>query len=415
MEAARRRTLGTEIRGDPAKSCACRRGTSLALCRNMLCRPVEGIRPDRFRPPHCPWAACPAHRGRERFRYRRHGDYRRPAAAERAIPRFRCCTCRRTFSRQSFACSYYLKRPELLVPVAAGLVAGSAHRQLARSLDCAPSTVTRLAARLGRHSLLLHALALEHLKPISEPVVLDHFETFVYSQDDRLGIATAVGQRSWFVYGIQPAPHRRTGRRSARKKAVLAPPPDLTPESFVRSTLDTLDVLTSRAPHGLTLISDDHPAYRAAVSRHPAGRTLRHRIYPNPPRGPESDLAPALERDRQMGAVDLLHKLWRHSQAHHRRETIAFGRRSNAVLERAAVMIGWRNLVKGVSERKGDRTTPAMRLEITPRPWSWKDVFARRLFPARLTVPEPWMRIYRREWITPAVGRNLPHNLRHAF
>lgn len=74
-----------------------------------------------------------------------------------------------------------------------------------------------------------------------------------------------------------------------------------------------------------------------------------------------------------------------------------------------------RNLVKGVSERKGDRTTPAMRLEITPRPWSWKDVLARRLFPGRLNVPEPWMRIYRREWITPAVGRNTRHELRHAF
>ena len=174
-------------------------------------------------------------------------------------------------------------------------------------------------------------------------------------------------------------------------------------------------MLASHTPHGLTLVSDDHPAYRAAVSRHPAARTLHHRVYPNPPRGPESDLATALERDRQMGAVDLLHKLWRHSQAHHRRETIAFGRRTNAVLERAALMIGWRNLVKGVSERKGDRTTPAMRLEITPRPWSWKDVLARRLFPGRLTVPEPWMRIYRREWITPAVGRNTRHELRHAF
>jgi transposase-like protein len=381
----------------------------------MLCRPVEGIRRDRFRPTHCPFAACPAHRGRERFRYRRHGEYRKPADPRHTIPRFRCGTCRRTFSRQSFACSYYLKRPELLVPIAAGLVAGSAHRQLARSLGCAPSTVTRLAARLGRHSLLLHALALEHVEHISEPVVLDHFETFVYSQDDRLGIATAVGQRSWFVYGIQPAPHRRAGRRSARKKAVRAVPPEPSPESVVRSTLDTLDVLIPRASNGLTLVSDDNPAYRAAASRHPRARTLRHRVYPNPPRGPETDPATAFERDRQMGAVDVLHKLWRHSQAHHRRETIAFGRRTNAVLERAALMLCWRNLVKGVSERKGDRTTPAMRLEITPRPWSWKDALARRLFPGRLTVPEPWMRIYRREWITPAVGRNLPHDLRHAF
>ena len=381
----------------------------------MLCRPVEGIRPDRFRPPHCPWPACPAHHDRKRFRYRRHGAYSRPDDPHRAIPRFRCAACGRTFSRQSFACTYYLKRPELLVPVAAGLVAGSAHRQIARSLHCAPSTVTRLAARLGRHCLLLHVLALQHIQEIVEPVVLDHFETFVYSQDDRLGIATDVGQVSWFVYGLQPAPHRRAGRRSARKQAVRAVPPDPPPEVFVRSTLDTLDVLAPRAPGGLTLVSDEHPAYRAAVSRHPASRTIQHRVYPNPLRGPEGDLASARVRDREMGAVDVLHKLWRHSQAHHRRETIAFGRRSNAVLERAAVMMCWRNFVKGVSERKGDRTTPAMRLELTTRPWSWSDVLARRLFPARLEVPVPWMRIYRREWITPAVGRNTRHELRHAF
>ena len=94
---------------------------------------------------------------------------------------------------------------ELLHPVVAGLVAGSAHRQIARSVGCAASTVTRLAARLGRHSLLFQGLALEMIDVIDEPVVLDHFETFVFSQDDRLGIATPTGQRSWFTYAIEPA------------------------------------------------------------------------------------------------------------------------------------------------------------------------------------------------------------------
>jgi transposase-like protein len=171
-------------------------------------RQVEGIRPDRFVPTHCPWKECSAHRRLRGFRCRRHGSYRRPAAPRVRIPRFRCGSCGKTFSRQSFATSYYLERPEFLVPVAAGLVAGSAHRQIARSLECAASTVTRLAARLGRHSLLLQALALEHLDGLDEPVVLDHFETFVFSQDDRLGIATPVGQESWFVYSCEPAPSR---------------------------------------------------------------------------------------------------------------------------------------------------------------------------------------------------------------
>ena len=385
------------------------------MFRGMLCRSIDGIRPDRFRPPHCPWRDCPAHRTRTRYRCRRHASYRTKGDPHHKVPRFRCTTCGRTFSRKSFSCFYYLKRPELLVPVATGLVAGSAHRQIARSLGCAPSTVTRLSARLGRHSLLLQALALEHLGTIDEPVVLDHFETFVYSQDDRLGIATPIGQRSWFVYGLEAAPHRRAGRRSSRRRAVRRPPPDPVPGSVVRSTTETLNLLVSRAPSGLTLVTDDHPAYGAAISRHRSRRSIRRRVYPNPPRGPGADPAPVRERDRQMGPVDVFHKLWRHSQAHQRRETIAFGRRSNAVMERGALMMCWRNLIKGVSERRNDPTTPAMRLGITSRPWSWPDAFARRLFPGRIGVPESWMRIYRREWVTRAVGNNARHELRHAF
>jgi len=326
-----------------------------------------------------------------------------------------CKICGHTFSRQSFACTYYMKRPELLVPIAAGLVAGSAHRQIARTVGCAPSTVTRLAARIGRHTLLLQALALGQLTGIDEPIVFDHFETFVFSQDDRLGIGTAVGQRSWFVYVMDPAPHRRAGRRSARRARPRRPLPDPVPGAFVRSTLRVIRLLGSLARGEFELVSDDHPAYSAAVRSLPEGRRPRHRIYRNPPRGPGSDVALARERDRAMFPADLLHKLWRHTQAHQRRETIAFGRRSNALLERAALMAVWRNFVKGVSERRNDPTTPAMRLGLTEAPLSWRDVFAKRLFPGRIPLPEGWMRIYRRDWTTPAVGRNTRHRLVHAY
>ena len=375
--------------------------------------PVDGHRPDRFRPPHCPWRDCPAHLDRRRFRWIRAGSYRRPSEPRRRHPRFRCKCCDRTFSRRTFSCEYYLKRPELLRPVAAGLVAGSAHRQIARSLGCAPSTVTRLAARIGRHALLLQALALDQLGALAEPVVVDHFETFVYSQDDRLGIATPVGQRSWFVYAIEPAPHARAGRRAVHRRTRRGPLPPRIPQAVRRSIERVLRLLGTLGRGKVDLVSDDHPVYPWAVRRMRDLR-IRHRVYGNPPSGPRTTDR-ARRRDREMFPVDLLHKLWRHSQAHHRRETIAFGRRSNAVLERAALLMVWRNLVKGVSERRGDRTTPAMRVGLADRPWSWAAVFARRLFPGRVSLPEGWGRIYRREWITPAVGRNQLHELRHAF
>jgi len=163
------------------------------------------------------------------------------------------------------------------------------------------------------------------------------------------------------------------------------------------------------------LVTDDHPAYRSAIRGSAGPEPIDHRIYPNPPRraGPDAEIA--RERDREMFAVDLLHKLIRHSQAHHRRETIAIGRRSNALLERAALMAVWRNFIKGVSERRNDPTTPAMRLGLTDRPWSWRNVFSKRRFPGRVRLPAGWMRIYRRGWITPAVGRNVIHDLKHAF
>ena len=82
-------------------------------------QPIEQIPPEDFCPPHCRWQECPTrgpgdHTG---FRFRRHAKYLRKSD-QRVVPRFRCMVCRRTFSLQTFAFSYYLKRPELAVPVA---------------------------------------------------------------------------------------------------------------------------------------------------------------------------------------------------------------------------------------------------------------------------------------------------------
>src|SRR5258707_937202 len=55
-----------------------------------------------------------------------------------------------------------------------------------------------------------------------------------------------------------------------------------------------------------------------------------------------------------MFPVDQLHALLRHSRADHKRETIAFGRRLNAVMEPLFVAAGWKNFINGRSERRPD-------------------------------------------------------------
>jgi hypothetical protein len=115
-----------------------------------------------------------------------------------------------------------------------------------------------------------------------------------------------------------------------------------------------------------------------------------------------------------MFVADKLHGLIRHSLAHHRRETIAFGRRHNAVLERVALMAVWRNFIKMRSERK-PRDTPAMRAGLTDRPWSWSHALAHRLFPFLVRLPDAWQALYRRELFTAGLGPQRRHARVHTF
>jgi transposase-like protein len=371
--------------------------------------PVERLQ--EFRPPFCPRRSCKQHVRPRGFRYWKHGSYRTKRGT--VIPVFRCLACGSTFGARAFSVTYYRKRPELLRPVAAGLVAGSAHRQLARTHGCAPSTVTRISAHLGRHAMLLLARALAALHGrLTEPVVLDHFEVFELTQDLPLGVATPVGAESWFVYGVDPAPHARSGRRSPaqeRRQRQRAVRP--TRGGYSGSTRRVLERLLALCPAGrrLRLVHDGHAAYRRVLRSH-AGR-IDSECHPNPARGPKGSprSAAARARDRAMFAVDLLHGILRHSLAAHKRETIAFGRRLNAIAERLYLAAVWRNFVKGVSERKNDRTTPAMRLGLADEPWPWKRVFSRRLFPDRERLDRTALDLYRRDWITP----ELPSNTRH--
>ena len=384
---------------------------------------IEKIPPDRFKPKFCPHRNCRCHaRGNPQFRWVRRGSYTRKCD-RRTIPKFQCKSCGDHFSQQSFANTYYMKKPELLPAVAAGMVAGSAARQSARSLGCSHTTVVRLRNRLGRHAMLLMSLALENLEEIREAVTFDHFETFQYCQEMPLGIGTPVGAGSWFIYDLDPVPHRRGGKMTAARKARLQEQikrwGGIPVGSYRKSAVSVVKRLLGKVPSdaALDLISDDHPTYRPAVKEACRRRRITHRVHPNPVRGEKHGPRgrQAIVRNAAMFPVDQLHRLLRHSDANHKRETIAFGRRANAILLRCFLFIVWRNFVKDLSERKPKRATPAMRLGLTKQLWSWATVLSRRLFPDRLEVPQRWIKLYRQEMRTPAVGVNQLHNLRNAF
>ncbi|HET6278026.1 MAG TPA: hypothetical protein VFG08_04505 [Candidatus Polarisedimenticolia bacterium] len=98
-----------------------------------------------------------------------------------------------------------------------------------------------------------------------------------------------------------------------------------------------------------------------------------------------------------------------------RRETLAFGRRLNAILKRLFLAMVWRNFLKPLSENRPRRGTPATQLRLARRQWDWQSVLARRLFPGRESLPPLWHTLYRRDWPTPVLPRILTHRLKHAY
>jgi len=281
--------------------------------------------------------------------------------------------------------------------------------------------VTRNAARLGRHAILLLAMTRRELAGLSnESFVFDHFETFEFTQDYPFGVGTLVGSKSWFVYDLDPAPHGRTGRMSpVQRRRVGRRPWRQNRGSYVGSARRVFQRLRDVTLPGtiLTVIGDGHKAYDRARSDPTLERLIALESYPNVPRGPKgsprSDAARL--RDKHLFPVDLLHKILRHSLAHQRRETIAFGRRLNAVMEQMFLTAAWRNFVKKRRERKSRSGTPAMRLGLTRERWPWTRVFSRRLFPGRTATPPTWTLLYRRLWDSPLYENNSRHDLKLAF
>ena len=219
-----------------------------------------------FRPPHCPNPNCPYHRDPSNWPFKRAGFYSRNSYPH-TIQRFLCLHCRRSFSSQTFSTSYWLKLPLLLPTLFYRSLACSALRQIARELDVAPSTVMRQIERLGRHCLLFQHLHRPHLE---EPLVIDGFESFEFSQYSPFHLNLAVGAHSHFLYAFTDAELRRKGRMSDRQKARRAELEEqfgrADPKAIEKEVACLLEILLP-AGGSVVIRSDEHRAYPRAFRR----------------------------------------------------------------------------------------------------------------------------------------------------
>jgi hypothetical protein len=281
-----------------------------------------------------------------------------------------------------------------------------ANRQIARDLGVSPKTVDDQLQRLGRHCLLFHAQQIDGVKAPTT-VVIDGFETFEHSQYYPFHFNVCVEKDTDFFLGFTDSELRRKGRMTPQQRQrrgeleQLHGRPD--PQAVKIGVTELLQETVGKVPH-VTIHSDDHRAYPIAMQAFKGSVT--HRVTPGSAhRGVHNPLFP----------VNLLDLLIRHSQANHKRETIAFAKQRVSSAARLAILLVWRNYIKARREKTRGSPAPAMARGMTRKPLSVEELLRRRLFYAHTRLSDRWECYYRRLIRTRALPRHRVHDLKYAF
>jgi hypothetical protein len=211
---------------------------------------------------------------------------------------------------------------------------------------------------------------------------------------------------SHYVYGFNDAELRRSGtmRPSQSKKRQRLEQQYGRPDP--QATRKRVEELLRRVvpPHGSVLIrSDEHRAYPQAMRR------LRDRSF----RHETTSSRASRTTQNPLFPVNLADLLLRHSSANHKRETIAFSKRRQGALYRAAIWVVWKNYIKSRSENRRD-APPAKALGLIRRALTVPEILGERLFPDRARISGWLSECYFGRIPTRAIEQCVSHQARYA-
>jgi transposase-like protein len=137
---------------------------------------------DVFTPPFCARARCIHHQPHSSSPYHDYvpwGSYHTNAFG--TVPRYRCTSCGKTFSRQTFSLDYYAKHILPYSDIVQRLSSCESLSAIGRAVGASTDTISNRISRASRQSLALSADLSSVLHP-DEDVVADGFESFCRSQ-----------------------------------------------------------------------------------------------------------------------------------------------------------------------------------------------------------------------------------------
>ena len=235
-----------------------------------------------FQPPRCPYRDCPQHRHPDPSFYTRHGSYR-PLCRPWPVPRFRCRSCRRTFSRQTFRMDFRDHRPDLNARLFRYLASGIGLRQSARNLGLSLRCTELKFRKIARHLRRLNLRLRGPLPPFAT-FQLDELETYEGRRNTRpLSVPVLIERETRFVIWAESAPIRPRGKMTeARKRAIqederrFGPRRD-TSRRALRRTLGRGAEIAGELPV-VFLETDEKSTYPALAAEAFGRERLRHSV-----------------------------------------------------------------------------------------------------------------------------------------
>jgi len=358
-------------------------------------------------PPFCPNSICQNHLDPQS------SDWFLPAGFHHTkafgpVPRFRCRSCGKSFSTQTFSIDYYAKRHVDYQDLLTRHANAESVRGMSRAFGLSCGTILNRIERLSRQAVAVHAGLRPEARNL-EKVSADGFVSFDVSQYFPSEIAISITAASRFVLDFSHATRKRSGTmtEAQRKRAAeIYPKVAFEHGAISRGFQELLTSLHDEPrfwmPKFLLLITDEKKEYVGALERSALfkeqdeeHRVVHERVSSKLPRTYQNPLFPSNYLDREI----------RKDQANHHRETTCFNRNVANGMARLACYLVHHNyrkrfLIKarGGDERVHGEVAGIDRGRIDE---ALAAMFARRYFLSRIKLPATLAKIWKKAFMTP--------------
>lgn len=322
-----------------------------------------------FVPPRCPNQGCEQHVRPTAGFYRRAGFYHPLCRAER-VQRFRCTSCRRHFSRQTFRHDYRDRRPHDNERLFWLLVSGVGLRQCGRVLGMDPRAVQQKQWKMAATLTGLHGNLCRRL-PADRRWLLDEEETYEGASIRPLTMPVLIEKETWFVVATAVGSIRRLAKAGSarRRRQEHDERHGRRPDQSSECVRAVLQALADRVPDGPVVLHTDQKSSYATIAASVFGDRLRH-----------VTTAGTLVRDTHnpLFPINTTLAMSRDNCGRLRRRSWLVTKRAPRLQGQMAIFLVYRNYVRRRFNRDQEAQTPARLLGLLPRQLQRQEVLAWR-------------------------------------